>query len=530
MRSVNAMSPHDISALVEELNSLIRLAGVDGGCLSPSIYETAQLLRFHPARHEQAFAWLLNQQRADGAWGDPPDPLYRIVPTLAAALAVHRYSPDGEGQSTIAAALAFLNRVPPSCLDPLPDAIPVAFELILPKLLDDAEAAGLHVQREPFVPVIKLGGYRRARMAAHQFPPHAPPFLSWEAWGTTPLASFVDGHGGVGHSPAATAWWLHCAQGSPDLVSARRNAEQYLSRAAAATGYDIRGVVPPLWPITRFEQSFVLHTLLIADLLPRCELRVALRQPLHALYHALKPSGVGFSDNFAPDGDDTAAALAVLHAAGFDVSPEFLSSYQHESHFSAYPLELHSSLTVTARATHALAQMGHNVTRWQQTVAAVQQPDGWWYGDKWNASRYYCTCLALLALRNSPFVATRRAALHALLAAQCPDGGWGSNGAATPVESAYALLSLYLLQKEHGLQNAVERAVTRGRSFLWQVEQRQRTGYANIWVGKDLFSVPRIDRTFVLAALLTPFVSHRWLPAQEQPHCTSRDLELKHDQ
>jgi hypothetical protein len=45
----------------------------------------------------------------------------------------------------------------------------------------------------------------------------------------------IDGAGGVGHSPAATAAWLKAAAGRPDLANAREVAQRYLVEAAAAT-------------------------------------------------------------------------------------------------------------------------------------------------------------------------------------------------------------------------------------------------------------------------------------------------------
>ena len=43
---------------------------------------------------------------------------------------------------------------------------------------------------------------------------------SWEAWGTEPTPDLVDALGSVGHSPAATAAWLHAvADVDTDVLS-----------------------------------------------------------------------------------------------------------------------------------------------------------------------------------------------------------------------------------------------------------------------------------------------------------------------
>src|SRR5206468_11903416 len=113
-------------------------------------------------------------------------------------------------------------------------------------------------------------------------------------------------------SPAATAAWLHAAAGHADLADACATARRYLTQAAAATGMDIPGVVPTVWPIARFEQATSLYTLLIAGLLDHPRLRDVLKPQIDDLAAAMRPNGLGFSDYFAPNGQTTAAALAVL--------------------------------------------------------------------------------------------------------------------------------------------------------------------------------------------------------------------------
>src|SRR5687768_13124043 len=64
------------NSLLTELRSLIAELGKDGGRMSASVYETAQVLRFCPPRDRMAVVeWLLARQAADGGWGDPLAPL-----------------------------------------------------------------------------------------------------------------------------------------------------------------------------------------------------------------------------------------------------------------------------------------------------------------------------------------------------------------------------------------------------------------------------------------------------------------------
>ena len=76
-----------IEALFADLRTLIADLGKDGGLISPSVYDTAQVLRFCPPKEgvEPALEWILGQQQPDGGWGNPAVPLSRTVPTLGFA-------------------------------------------------------------------------------------------------------------------------------------------------------------------------------------------------------------------------------------------------------------------------------------------------------------------------------------------------------------------------------------------------------------------------------------------------------------
>ena len=81
-----------LDLLITDLRHLVSDLGKDGGLTSPSIYDTAQVLRLAPASESTCATldWLLAQQKADGGWGNPAIPLTRDVPTLATVLALSR--------------------------------------------------------------------------------------------------------------------------------------------------------------------------------------------------------------------------------------------------------------------------------------------------------------------------------------------------------------------------------------------------------------------------------------------------------
>ena len=139
--------------------------------------------------------------------------------------------------SALQAGLAFLERQAQQWRAPLSDDIPSAVELLLPRLLEDAAAAGLNLDQEPYSDLITLGRRRRQMIARLRPLAGTAAVHSWEAWGSYPDPAVIDGSGGVGHSPAATAAWLRVAEDRPELADMRVAAERYLAGAATSTGH-----------------------------------------------------------------------------------------------------------------------------------------------------------------------------------------------------------------------------------------------------------------------------------------------------
>ncbi|HEY0738978.1 MAG TPA: prenyltransferase/squalene oxidase repeat-containing protein [Herpetosiphonaceae bacterium] len=495
---------HIVDTLLTDLRSLVTDLGKDGGLMGASIYDTAQVLRLYPAqeRIEPAIGWLLGQQQADGGWGYAALPHARDAPTLATILALHAYTHRAEIREALHHGLAFLADHAPIWLAPLPSDLPTGIELVLPKLLDEAASIGLAVAQQPYAALMALGERRRQRIRRMQPGPGSTPAYSWEAWGATPDPALLDPTGGVGHSPAATAAWLRATGNDLQLVESRQLAERYLRQAAAATITPTSGVFPSVWPITRYEQAFAWYALLVAGLLKHPALADVVQPQLAELSRALQPAGLGFTDFFIADGDDTAAAIAVLQVAGYQPDLAILQQFADQDHFRTYPHELQASITTTARAIHALALAGEDVTRWYPLLLRSQQADGRWSGDKWNSSWTYTTWHVLLALQNSGYQVAMQAGGHAFVRYQHEDGGWGIGTEATAVETAYGVLALYTLIANGLRDESFVLALRRGYQWLLQEYQPGTLPCEPRWINKELFCPPRIDRVFILSALL----------------------------
>ena len=496
MSSQLELTLQDLSALTHEM-------GKGGGVLSPSVYDTAQVLRHHPSAHDPqaAISWILSKQRPDGGWGDPAVPLGRDVPTLAVVLLLHQRGVAAAEQDS---ALTFLRGQAEQWHAPLPMDIPIGVELILPRLLDEANAMGLNLPMEPYAALTALGDKRRAMMA--KFVPVAGTSAvhSWEAWGITPDPALIDGAGGLGHSPSATAAWLGKAAGNPELAEHAARAEQYLRDAADATGTGIPGVVPTVYPIARFEELWLPYALLIAGLLDDPRLSEAIRPLLDSIEEGLRRGGLGFSDHFDPDGDDTAAGLAVLIKSGREVDLASLEHFESGEHFCTWRHEMAPSLSTTARAVHALSLGGHAVEPHQNFLLRHQLPNGRWTADKWNESWLYTTLHAVAALVDSTVPAHVRAvqaAVEAVIDSQQNSGGWGFTNGATATETAYAVLTLYAAAEASGNSEVVDAALDRAYRFMQDACQAGGLEGPACWIGKETYRPYRVDRAFELIAL-----------------------------
>ncbi|MFN8468177.1 MAG: prenyltransferase/squalene oxidase repeat-containing protein [Caldilineaceae bacterium] len=500
------MGQHNDDAFTDhaflQLRNVIRSLGRGGGSMTPSIYESAQVLRYCPELVEidKVVDWLLRQQRPDGGWGQEEVPLYRIVPTVAAILGLESLGSHERLHQACMAGQRFLEEQDGPVESSDGEYLPVAIELILPRLLDEADSRGISLPRTNYRHIEELGSKRRRLLAQCPPPPNSAPMFSWEAWGEHPDPELVTS-AGVGHSPAATAWWLHLAKGQCAKKATYTKAIDHIINASYAGESGIRGLVPNAWPMNRFEQSFVLYTLLNAGLLSSPRLADILIPQLESLRLAMRPTGLGHSDYFAPDGDDTAAAVAVLAGAGLPVNYSVLTSFERSDHFVAYPFETHSSHTVTARATQALALGGHCVTPWRRSIERAQWADGWWASDKWNCSRVYGTSIALTALDESAKRA-KEAAISAFLEYQRADGGWGCFGKSTMVETALGVLALCNTAVDSDCAPACTQAINAAHRLLHRKYNNHHIGIEQLWICKDLYSAKRVDHAIILSALL----------------------------
>jgi hypothetical protein len=493
-----------LSGVVENLRSALQDLGAGGGRMSASVYDTAQAARLSPAADTRpALEWLLAQQQADGAFGEPTLPLARDSSTLAALLALSPLVAEARFRDALGGARTFLASAAERWSDALPEGLPVGVEVIVTALLRQADAAGIVLPEQGFQALVRAAEGRLPKLRRIPAQPGSPAAFTFEAWGREATPEWLDELGSVATNPAASAGWLRLARPSAGLRAKGEATKQYLARAAATTN-SAAGVMPSAWPIERFELAFGLLPLVATGLLGDARLTDVLEPQLDVLEGMLGPGGIGHSRLFAADVDDTAAAMAVLAAAGRSVDWTILDRFRTDDHFVTYPGESHASITATARAVFALRVGGRGSDIGGRFFAERREPDGRFTGDKWNSSWLYTTWSVLLALPDEQASrATLESAASLFVARQLPDGGWGSGLYSNASETAYALLALHELAMRQLTNEHMREARQRGHAWLRERHRRGLLPFEKVWICKELYSVPRIDAVFALSALLS---------------------------
>jgi len=464
--------------------------------MTASAYDTAFVARVRRASdpnepaYPRAVEWLLAHQNPDGSFGTTlPILKEQVLATVSAVLALSELPAgrqDGAVQQAQQRAQQFLwEKTQQWQLGPQP----VAFEILLPSLLEAARARSLPLPYDRFAPIISQ---REAKIG------HVPPRLVYNV--PSPLLHSLEylgdgldaaairqqqaANGSFGNSPSATAFFLTRS----DSAAARR----YLDGLAAASA---DGGIPNVAPFDVFERAWVLANLLRAGLKP------AEAQP-HAEYlrAALTDDGVGIAkEGLRPDADDTALSLLVLAHYGHAMSPLPLQSFEGTTSFYCFPLERHPSVSANShvlQATTACAPFPRRSAIQHKIVGFLRDAhvDGAYWFDKWHSSPLYATAHAVFALTAAaPDLC--RAAVAWLRDTQRPDGSWGWYKQGTPEETAYAVQAWMsasdALQAEHPVD------LPRARAYL------QTTGGVPptpLWIGKALYAPLNVVASAILAA------------------------------
>jgi halimadienyl-diphosphate synthase len=433
--------------------------------------------------------WLRDHQHADGSWGGVvPNPYDRLVSTLAAVHALH-----GAGKPWTDAAVR--SGVDYLCAhaSEWQGAVgePIGFELVAPYLVERLAAAGV-VSLPGLAELGALRADKLARVPVGALTGQPTPLLySLEVLGELAppreVSRFVAANGSMANNPAATA----------ALWSVTRDftALDYLHTVEMSTR---DGGMPEIHPISVFEPGWVVYLLHRAGL-AGVEAKPHVERLLEVAAGATR--GVGVSAEFpVPDSDDTAMVANVAHAFGHDNTMllESLLCFEADDHFVGFAHERGTPVSANARVLEALGQRPDRfATQVAKATAFLldSRADGAWWYDKWHLSPYYATAQAVFALADTTAPDTLAATREWLLDGQHADGSWGMAGG-QPEETAYAVLSLDALGDRHG---PVPAGVLR-RAAAYLGDHMDDRDFAELWIGKGLYTPPAVVRSAVLAA------------------------------
>ncbi len=367
----------------------------------------------------------------------------------------------------------------------------IGFELVASSLLDAAEAEGLLPHFDGMRDVARLRSAKLSRVPVGTLTRRPTSLLySLEALGTLvpveEMAKFSSGNGSMADNPAATvALWQ--ANGAPSALV-------YLHRASGSTG---DGGMPEVYPIDVFEPAWVLYTLRRAGLVPRA---AGVHVARLARLAGSAPDGMALSAGFpVPDSDDTAMVANVLCGFGHPVASllEALLSFEADTHFVGFGYERGAPVSANARVLEALdADPGRyrpQITKATEFLLDARREGAWWQ-DKWHLSPYYATAQVTFGMaraRPRELAATWRW----LLDSQHDNGSWGTAGG-LPEETAYAVLALDAL--DTAAAPAAHATYRRAHDYL--AEHLEVTDFAELWIGKGLYTPPTVVRAAVLAA------------------------------
>ncbi|MEW5828144.1 MAG: cyclase, partial [Chloroflexota bacterium] len=331
------------------------LEEIGPGRMSSTAYDTAWVARLVDYDRElsnNALSWLCENQLPDGSWG-AAEPFYyhdRVISTLAAMIALTHRGRRAQDRVQIDKGLLALERITSGATSGLaadPNGATVGFEMIVPTLVAEAERLGIVKQQGDRI-LGRLRRLRDAKMAKLQglkINRYITPAFSAEMAGVDgqhmlDVPNLKEENGSVGHSPSATAYYC---------IYVNRGDRESLDYLEQAMTFD--GGAPDLYPFDIYERAWVLWNLSLFDGWGEDVVK-RMKPHLEYLKSAWKAGeGLGFSNKYSvTDGDDTIIAYELLKRYGYDVDIEGVLSFEEDTHFRCYQLEVGISPSVNIHA------------------------------------------------------------------------------------------------------------------------------------------------------------------------------------
>ena len=455
--------------------------------LQATDYDTSWALRLSNADGTLAYPHLLerllDRQREDGSWGGRvPHAHDRLLSTLSVVVAMHG-STDPRAKKSLEAGVLYLRQHLGDLVDPEVDRT-IGFELIFPALLEEAAEVGLDL---PFAAMDHLKQERATKLGLLPqdiFRNHTTVLFSLEAFRRKLDVQAASGllleNGSMANSPSATAYLLSRIPGWREKLP---RSAAYLDGLLEMAE---RGL-PPAHPCDVFVRAWTLYYLQHGGLFHAN--REVLEPHLDYLRDNVWPDGVWFAANSGSvDSDDTAVTLLVLHHAGYEVDGSLLLQFEEDRWFSAHRYESNPSVSTNLHILEALPVIPkpHRERVREKILSYLLgvRREGAYWRDKWHASVYYPTTMALTILSEHAR-AELRPTVDWLLAAQRPNGSWGEH---MPTTEETSLTLLALLKYHRGVRPLPEASLRRAAAYLSNHDGASARGYPELWIGKSLYA------------------------------------------
>lgn len=468
--------------------------------IQPTDYDTCWAARLTKPDGSLAYPdllrWLVERQHPDGSWGSQVPHIHdRILTTLSVVLLLARF---GHRQQDRTQQLAGERYVWQHAGRLHHDAHrTVGFEMILPTLLVEGRELNVNL---PYAQLKHYEDQREKKLSLlpvrRLFEIRTTALFSLEAFaGRVDLEAATDlrlEDGSMVTSPSATAFLL---SQFPDWRSSHPESATYLEGLLGSRNTGL----PTVAPCDVFMRTWILYYLHYGGLLDGRD--ESLKPHYEYLLECWRPEGVGWASTGLPDSDDTATTLLALRRAGYEIDGACLLAYERDQHFAVFDGEFDPSISANLHILEALETLPEqDRARARDKILGYvlrARQHGTFWSDKWHASVYYPTSIALMVLP-SYVPHEMETTLRWILHTQHANGAWGQY---MPTREETALTLLALLNHHRTIRALAHEPLHRAAEYLIATERPLGESHPQLWVSKALYAPEFVVKGAVLAAL-----------------------------
>lgn len=475
-------------------DSINLLKNLDMGYMGGIAYDTAWIAKVplnkmsNKPMFPQTLLWLFTNQKDDGSWGASIEYYHdRIISTLASLITLSTTHHAEKFHDCIKKAESYIWYNIQNLRSN--EHEPVAFELLFPSLMNEAEKLGLNLPyHEKFYAKERetklILGYSDLLSKRPSTITYSIEHLGNNSY-LEDITAIQGENGSIGNSPAATAFILN------------RDYDQWAYnyiQKVLKYNYDSS---MSLYPFEIFEKAWILDNFILADI----PIKNNYKNDLMYLKENWSDEGISMSKTYpSKDLDDTAVVFKLLSTNHNKLDPSIFSKYFYDDHFKCYQSERNPSIIVQLRVLDAIKNLkdfplkDEYIDKILKFLKKNRYMEGYWK-DKWNVTPYYTTNIAIRAFGDITEELSNPA-IDWILKSQHSNGAWGNLGG-TNEETAYAIQALIYYHTQ--VEKIDTDIITSGAKYL--MENYYDENYPELWIGKALYAPNNIIKSTVISAL-----------------------------